>query len=131
MAQVLTSCNSTRDELAAEFCGPHGGGAPAALRRGEGIDVPETTGGRETMEAVGAPDGVAEMQLPVVTQGSACDGRNSSASTCERRHGGDVVDVGSARFELLDWVRTYPTFRFGGVEGTRVCTVAFRRLDGV
>ena len=30
-------------------------------------------------------------------------------------------------FELVDWVRTYPTFRFGGVEGTRVCTAAFRK----
>ena len=32
-------------------------------------------------------------------------------------------------FEERDRVRTYPVFRFGGVEGTRVCTVAFTRTD--
>ncbi|KAF3334742.1 methyltransferase-like protein 10 isoform X2 [Carex littledalei] len=31
-------------------------------------------------------------------------------------------------FKYLDHVRTYPTFKFGGVEGSRVCTVAFCRL---
>jgi cyclopropane fatty-acyl-phospholipid synthase-like methyltransferase len=30
-------------------------------------------------------------------------------------------------FAEIDRVKTYPRFRFGGVEGTRVCTVAFRR----
>lgn len=27
--------------------------------------------------------------------------------------------------EYIDHVRTYPTFRFGGSEGSQVCTVAF------
>ncbi|EIE20666.1 S-adenosyl-L-methionine-dependent methyltransferase [Coccomyxa subellipsoidea C-169] len=56
---VITSCNTTREELTAEFCGSRAGG---------GI------------------------------------------------------------FEYVDHVRTYPMFRFGGVEGSRVCTVAFRRI---
>lgn len=30
-------------------------------------------------------------------------------------------------FEYVDHVRTYPTFKFGGVEGTHHCTVAFSR----
>ncbi|KAJ3670719.1 hypothetical protein LUZ60_008145 [Juncus effusus] len=30
-------------------------------------------------------------------------------------------------FKYIDHVRTYPTFMFGGVEGSRVCTVAFSR----
>lgn len=29
--------------------------------------------------------------------------------------------------KYIDHVRTYPTYRFGGVEGSRVCTVAFLR----
>jgi hypothetical protein len=57
---VITSCNSTRQELESRFCGA--GGARAPL------------------------------------------------------------------FEYVDHVRTYPTFRFGGCEGSRVCTVALRRL---
>jgi hypothetical protein len=28
-------------------------------------------------------------------------------------------------FEYIDHIRTYPTFRFGGIEGSRVSTVAF------
>lgn len=31
------------------------------------------------------------------------------------------------RFVYIDHVRTYPTFRFGGIEGTKVCTVAFEK----
>ncbi len=31
----------------------------------------------------------------------------------------------ASNFKSLDHVRTYPTFKFGGVEGTHHCTVAF------
>ena len=31
-------------------------------------------------------------------------------------------------FEYVDHVQTYPRFKFAGVEGTKVCTVAFRKL---
>lgn len=31
-------------------------------------------------------------------------------------------------FSYLDHVRTYPTFKYGGREGTHVCTVAFARV---
>ena len=34
---------------------------------------------------------------------------------------------GTGVFEEVDRVRNYPVFRFGGVEGARVATVAFRR----
>lgn len=46
---------------------------------------------------------------------------NATADELAAEFGGDV-------FAELDRVRTYPTFRFGGQEGTRVATVAFRRL---
>lgn len=35
--------------------------------------------------------------------------------------------AGGGTLETVDWVKTYPVFRFGGVEGQKVCTVAFRR----
>lgn len=48
-----------------------------------------------------------------------------------RREGLGGAEAGTApagvQWEYMDHVRTYPVFRFGGVEGTRVCTVAFRR----
>ena len=34
-----------------------------------------------------------------------------------------------ARLEYVDHVRTHPVFKFGGTEGTRVCTVAFRKVN--
>jgi hypothetical protein len=64
---VITSCNATADELAAEFTG-------GGVSGGEGASPP--------------PPAFAEVER----------------------------------------VRTYPVFRFGGQEGTRVATVAFRRL---
>jgi EEF1A lysine methyltransferase 2 len=71
LPQIITSCNSTREELAAQFCGVSG-----------------------TIDA----------QNPV----------------------GGSTDT---RWRLVDWVK-YPTFRFGGVEGSKVCTLAFhKQLD--
>lgn len=38
-----------------------------------------------------------------------------------------ATNTSKAIFEYVDHVRTYPKFKFGGVEGTRVCTIAFRK----
>jgi hypothetical protein len=35
---------------------------------------------------------------------------------------------GGPCFALVDKVKTYPVFRFGGVEGTKVCTLAFQKV---
>jgi hypothetical protein len=37
----------------------------------------------------------------------------------------DDKDITRLTFKYIDHIRTYPTFRFGGVEGSRVSTVAF------
>lgn len=75
--QVITSCNTTREELIAEITGP--------------LEVHQLANGK-------------------------------GHSQLSRNHP-------SALFEYFDHVRTYPTFRFGGVVGSRVCTVAFRRKN--
>ncbi|KAK9798965.1 hypothetical protein WJX73_001319 [Symbiochloris irregularis] len=36
-------------------------------------------------------------------------------------------DADCTQFEYVDYVRTYPVFQFGGQEGSRVCTVAFKK----
>ena len=36
-------------------------------------------------------------------------------------------DRSALGFTYLDHVKTYPCFVFGGITGTKVCTVAFRR----
>ena len=71
--QVITSCNSTRDELEAEFCGSNGA-----------------------------------IDLHI--------GNHSGGST-------------AAPWRLIDWVKTYPKFRYCGVEGSKVCTVAFQKQE--
>ena len=48
---------------------------------------------------------------------STCSTSSSSSS--------DIQNI----FHYIDHVRTYPTFRFGGVDGTRVSTVAFLRAS--
>ena len=82
---VVTSCNSTLAELAAEFCGPGACGAGVGGNRTDTGD-----------------------SLPC---GCMLAGDNNA----------------KAHWEQVDHVRTYPAFSFGGVEGSRVCTVAFRR----
>ena len=94
------------------------------------------------------PDGCADLLVDKGTLdavGLAPDGpeaRKRYAATAARllRRGGvlcvtscnQTADELSAEFQgeaftEIDRVRTYPVFRFGGHEGTRVATVAFRR----
>ena len=72
--QIITSCNSTRDELEDEFCGSNGS---------------------------------TDLHVD----------NNTSGST-------------AAPWRVVDWVKSgYPTFKFGGVEGSKVCTVAFQKQE--
>ena len=84
---MVTSCNSTREELAEEFT---------------------------SAVAVDDADGAAG-----VASGAAADAAGAPESA-----EGEVIDP---LFEVVDWVRTYPVFRFAGVSGTKVCTLALRR----
>ncbi len=70
-AQVVTSCNSTREELIQEFC-------------------------------AGPP-----------------------MEPCAFNWMGGCMH---SRWKAVDWVKTYPTFKFGGTEGSKVCTIAFQKL---
>ncbi|CAL8468136.1 g7675 [Coccomyxa elongata] len=87
---VITSCNTTREELMEDFCG-----------------------GEESGE------------------GCECAGKGEDEAGPDQAHmhsGVAAAGRGAMRvFEYVDHVRTYPVFRFGGVEGSKVCTVAFRR----
>lgn len=40
----------------------------------------------------------------------------------------EFCESGTHQFRLVDKVKTYPTFKFGGVEGTKVCTLAFEKI---
>ena len=76
--QVITSCNSTKEELCQEFC--------HSIRD---------------------------------SQGSASEHDDAQQQGTTQRQ---------QLFQYVDHVKTHPKFKFAGVEGTKVCTVAFRKL---
>lgn len=79
---VITSCNSTKDELVAE---------------------------------------VDRFNRSVKSNG--CSGRDNKEAN------GPCLDATEPTLEYIDHIRTYPTFRYGGVEGSRVSTVSFILKD--
>ena len=81
--QVITSCNSTQEELCQEFCSS----TQQSLAEAASTSLLETS-----------PERLQSIQ-------QAC------------------------LFQYVDHVRSYPKFKFAGVEGTKVCTVAFRKLQ--
>lgn len=65
------------------------------------------------------------------TPATGCAGLCGTGA-CRREGLGEAevrAATAGAQWEYVDHVRTYPVFRFGGVEGSRVCTVAFWRQD--
>ena len=82
MVQVITSCNSTKDELCEEFCQSTEHGLIGAA------SCPETD------------------------------------TRAQQKHSHQPH-----LFQHVDHVQTYPKFKFAGIEGTKVCTVAFRKLQ--
>ena len=131
--QVLTSCNNTKKELVEEFCS-----VLSTVPSADGTSEPSTASAAELLAQVSlgaVPDAISSQSI----NDNSLIARD--AGTASVNHGCDIEEEGglvpaaneparhAARpFELIDWVKTYPTFRFGGIEGTRVCTVAFRRL---
>ena len=72
-------------------------------------------------EPRGGTAGSSDEGLRAAVQASAeggCEGRGAQA---------EAGCCGVCKFTCLGHVRTYPSFRFGGTEGTKVCTVAFRK----
>mmetsp|Transcript_11917 Transcript_11917/g.35687 ORF Transcript_11917/g.35687 Transcript_11917/m.35687 type:complete len:247 (-) Transcript_11917:162-902(-) len=50
---------------------------------------------------------------------------NSTREELEQEFHGGRPD---AKWEVVDHVKTHPTFKFGGIEGSKVATVAFKKL---
>lgn len=99
---VITSCNRTKDELIAMITRPLGQGA-------EGPSEPSAASGKNSQ----AEEGMS--------------GGGTSSNDASSMAGGDVPRESKGAFEAVDFMRSYPKFRFGGAEGTTVCTVAFRK----
>ena len=80
--QVITSCNSTQEELSSEF-GQSTHGSLAAI--------------------------------------------TSHSTQQSQPQQGDMISQQGNLFQYINHVKTYPKFKFAGVEGTKVCTVAFKK----
>ena len=127
---MLTSCNSTREELVAEFCGPQRTAASTTAGRMDTCESPDKAGDDEPAEAIVATSNGADVWRSMGMESQELSAPDSIVPRVKQQNSSGVNGV-TVRFKLVDWVRTYPTFRYGGVEGTRVCTVAFRKVDGV
>lgn len=79
---VITSCNSTQEELSSEF-GQSTHGSLAAI--------------------------------------------TSHSTQQSQPQQGDMISQQGNLFQYSNHVKTYPKFKFAGVEGTKVCTVAFKK----
>eukprot|EP00245_Coleochaete_scutata_P007152 TRINITY_DN22255_c0_g1_i1.p1 TRINITY_DN22255_c0_g1~~TRINITY_DN22255_c0_g1_i1.p1 ORF type:complete len:431 (-),score=92.47 TRINITY_DN22255_c0_g1_i1:188-1378(-) len=112
---VVTSCNCTKEELVAELTGL----TPATPSVGS---TDKAKGGNVSGYSVGQ----AVSTPAAMTEGmdGELPGGEEAADDVEN---GDMKDSKISFLEFVDQVSSYPTFRFGGGEGTRVCTVAFRR----
>eukprot|EP00271_Cylindrocystis_brebissonii_P016017 TRINITY_DN3914_c0_g1_i1.p1 TRINITY_DN3914_c0_g1~~TRINITY_DN3914_c0_g1_i1.p1 ORF type:complete len:471 (-),score=83.78 TRINITY_DN3914_c0_g1_i1:2448-3860(-) len=104
---VVTSCNSTRDELTSDLTGPL-------------LDRADVANGTSIHAQPPSPQ-QPNTGVQSTSQGGASAGQSQA---------GAAFTGAESLFEVVDHVRTYPTFRFGGSEGSRVCTVAFRRKSG-
>uniref|UniRef100_A0A1D1XRM4 Protein-lysine N-methyltransferase g.60620 n=2 Tax=Anthurium amnicola TaxID=1678845 RepID=A0A1D1XRM4_9ARAE len=80
----------------------------------------------ESMSKLVAPGGL----LVITSCNSTKDELVQEVESFNQRSAGSQeahLDCKSAVFQYFDHIRTYPTFVFGGVEGSRVATVAFLR----
>ena len=82
-----------------------------------------------TLDAVGlAPDGPAARRRYAATAARLLrPGGVLCVTSCNATADELAAEFQGPAFNEIDRVRTYPVFRFGGREGTRVATVAFRR----
>lgn len=82
-----------------------------------------------TLDAVGlAPDGpAARLRYADTAFRLLRPGGVLCITSCNATADELAAEFQGDRFKEIDRVRTYPVFRFGGQEGTRVATVAFRR----
>ena len=126
---MLTSCNSTRDELVEEFCGSSSALVASVKRQpaaAETVATGQDSAGAEELSAA-APANTNQRNEARCCQLAPSGLHSSDAVAAQPDDMNYQSEDVPPYFELVDWVRTYPIFRFGGVEGTRVCTVAFRR----
>lgn len=123
-AQVLTSCNSTKEELVEEFCA-----ATCTAPSEDGVHAFTVASAATMLEGVDlAAASAAGVSCPSTDSNAGVGHEHSSESEGNGgQPAGALFEASLPAFKLIDWVRTYPTFRYGGIEGTRVCTVVFCR----
>lgn len=132
---IITSCNNTLEELLQAFTsGEHlsenrstpQNGEKMVRARGPSTDsvAPEAYAVRSL--AGSAPDSLTQSSAGPRMNGKDITmvGGKQDASEADRDRSG--CTDGPARWEYVDHVRTYKVYFFGGFEGTRVCTVAFK-----
>ena len=116
---------SVRSDSSASEAGDAENIAVSWLGSGSALKAKEEGEGQGTHESTAAQNSSAAEDDEYASPGE----RVTIGSCVILEHGRDKHEAAVALFSLIDWVKTYPTFRFGGFEGTRVCTLALRRIS--
>ncbi len=132
---IITSCNNTLEELLQAFTsGRHLAENGSALQNGKNkvrAGEPSTDSVAPGPHAVRSPAGSAPDSLAQRSAGPCSNVKDitlvgGKQEASEAEHDRSECTDGPARWEYVDHVRTYKVYCFGGFEGTRVCTVAFK-----
>ena len=130
---IITSCNSTLQELVSRFTAP----SEAAATASDTVAVDH-----EARSASLQPSSLGVSRACTVFASSRHEGCGRADTELKRKGCVDTSGMSNtSRAELhpcqrpawvyADHVRTYRVFSFGGYEGSKVCTVAFRRADDI
>jgi len=132
---IITSCNNALDELLQAFTsGRHSlenGSTPQNGKKMVRTGEPSTDSVAPGPHAVrspaeSAPDSLAQSSAGPRLSGKDITGVQGKQDASEAEHDHSKCTDGAARWEYVDHVRTYKVYCFGGFEGTKVCTVAFK-----
>ena len=127
---IITSCNSTLQELTQAFTLDRpSSGTMAKHEKDSSSEGPA--------EANSAGDHLAKPQFPCgrpgVTPGpvasiigNSATGESGKSEALEAHSGASSTPNCPPRWVYFDHVRTYKVYSFGGLEGSKVCTVAFK-----
>ena len=123
---IITSCNSTLQELVSLFAGPSKAAETAS----------DTVTFDHEARSASSPSSVGVSRACTVPASSGHGDCGGVRQELKRKHFTDASELSSASrvdpdqhptWVYADHVRTYQVFSFGGYEGSKVCTVAFRR----
>ena len=122
------SFDAATDKGTLDAVGLSAGGPPARAAYLRGVAALLKPGGLFIVTSCNATLAELRRELCGDGEGNEESERTGAGEEVEKQAEGSPPPSPPPLFAYVDHVRSYPTFRFGGVEGSRVATVAVRKL---